>query len=371
MTNTPSKNEQLPPSSRGRTPPWLGKAIIYLGLAAVLLYTGTLLAPVWVLLFASVLVAVLLDGAASALRQRVFRNRLPSNQVLWVLVVIILFGGALTALGFLLGPSIAEQMKAISEQLPKAVEQLRAQVSQLLPATDGFLNRQALEQLMQPSSTAGKRIAQAFGSVAGALGSTAVVVVIGFYLALQPDAYTRGCVLLVPAQHVDRAQEALHATGKALQQWLIGRICSMGIVFLLTTLALWILGAPLALALGLLAGLLTFIPFFGPILSAVPAILLGLLESQLQALWILIAYVAVQFLEGNLVTPLAQAYAVSLKPAVLLGSQLVAGSLFGFPGVIIATPLAVAVTVLVQVLYIRHHLGKEDTVPLGEHSRSD
>jgi len=128
---------------------------------------------------------------------------------------------------------------------------------------------------------------------------------------------------------------------------------------------LWLLDVPLALSLGLLAGLFTFIPFIGPWLSAVPAVLLGLLESELLAVWIALAYTGVQAVEGNLITPLIQSYVVSLRPALLVSAQLIAAALFGFPGVVVATPLAVVVVVAVQVLYIKHYLGKE-VVPLGQ-----
>lgn len=328
------------------------------------MYAAVLLVPVWILLFAAVLVALLLDGAASLLRERVFRDRLPPNQIAWVIAVVLLMAGSLVVLVLMLGPDVLEQMDTLGDQVPRASERLQQQIAQEFPRVADRMSWQGAAQLLEPSSGAGQRVARIFSSVLGAFGSFAVVLVIGLYLAMQPRIYVRGCLALFPHERVAAVREALQTTGAALRRWLLGRLTSMLVVLLLTTLGLWLLGSPLALSLGLLAGLFTFIPFIGPLLSAAPAVLLGLMESPTHALWISLLYVAVQLIEGNLATPLIQSYAVQLRPAVLLAAQLIAGSLFGMAGLIIAAPLAVALTVFVQVFYVNRRLQKH-VEPLG------
>ncbi|MGD8590575.1 MAG: AI-2E family transporter, partial [Chromatiales bacterium] len=154
--------------------------------------------------------------------------------------------------------------------------------------------------------------------------------------------------------------------GHALRWWLIGRITSMTVVGILTGIGLWFIDMPLVLALSFTAAILSFIPLIGPILSAIPAVLLGLVEDPLKALNVLLVYTSVQFLEGNFITPLIQKRAIALPPAMLLTAQLLMGVLFGFFGVLLATPLAVTVIVVVQLLYVQDLLGSQVRV-LGEH----
>ena len=133
----------------------------------------------------------------------------------------------------------------------------------------------------------------------------------------------------------------------------------------LTALGLWIVGAPLPLALGLIAGLLSFIPLLGPVFGAVPAILVALVESPTLALYVVVVFVVVQVLETYIVTPLIQQRAVSIPPALLLTAQVLLSVLFGVMGMLLATPIAVVAIVLVQMVYIQDVLGDRTTV-LGE-----
>jgi predicted PurR-regulated permease PerM len=150
---------------------------------------------------------------------------------------------------------------------------------------------------------------------------------------------------------------------RALRLWLKGQAIAMVVVGLLTGLGLWALGMPSALTLGLLAGVLEFIPFAGPIIAAVPAILLALAVSPELALWVTLLYVAIQQFEGNLLTPLVQQYAVDLPGAVLLFSLIGFGTLFGTLGVILAAPLAVVTMVLVKRLYVIETLDTPTPIP--------
>ena len=140
----------------------------------------------------------------------------------------------------------------------------------------------------------------------------------------------------------------------------------MTAVGVMTVFALWIIGLPLATTLGLIVGLLTFIPFIGPTLASVPALLVALLEGPYMVLWVVIIYVLIQQIENQIFTPLIQKRAVFLPPAVLLSAQLLIGILFGFMGVLFASPLCIIVVILVQTLYVQDVLGEPVKV-LGAH----
>jgi predicted PurR-regulated permease PerM len=190
-----------------------------------------------------------------------------------------------------------------------------------------------------------------------------VVLVAGIYLAAQPRFYATGAVKLVPPAKRQLAIEAMQDSERALRLWLKGQLIAMVAVGLLVGLGLWVLGMPSALALGLLAGILEFIPFAGPILSAVPAVLLALAVSPDLALWVVLLYFAVQQFEGLVLTPLVQQYAVDLPGVVLLFSLLAFGILFGVLGVILAAPLAVVTYVLVKRLYVIETLHTATPIP--------
>jgi predicted PurR-regulated permease PerM len=133
----------------------------------------------------------------------------------------------------------------------------------------------------------------------------------------------------------------------------------MGVVGLLTGVGLLIAGVPTPLALGLLAALLSFVPYVGPILSFIPAVLIALTVSLTKVFYVVLVFGIVQTLESYLVTPLVQRRAVSLPPVILITAQIAMGVLAGATGVLLATPLAVCVIVLLQMLYVEDVLGDE------------
>ena len=145
--------------------------------------------------------------------------------------------------------------------------------------------------------------------------------------------------------------------GETLINWLLGKLFSMTVVGVLTALGLWALGIPLIGVLSLLAGLLSFIPNFGPILALIPAVLVALLEGPDQALYVAGLYVLVQAVESNLITPLVQQRLIEMPPALILVAQVLMGTLVGGLGVMLATPVVAILMVLVKMLYIQDGLG--------------
>jgi predicted PurR-regulated permease PerM len=335
---------------------FLRRVLIVIGITTTVVLSATLLwfgIETFFLIFAGVLLAVFLSSLAEWVSER------SSLSYGWSLTGVV---GALLLVvgvgGWLLAPQVSAQIDQLIQQLPQAVRQVEQGIKQY--AWGQWLAQTSVTADTLTDKQLGDALAQATGfvsTVIGALTSFVIIVVIGLYLAAQPRLYIRGCVQLVPHRKRDRTRAVLRALGDTLQWWLVGRFISMSLVGILTALGLWLLGVPLALTLGLIAALLEFVPYIGTILSAVPAILLALLQGPMQALWVVLLYFVIQSIESYLLTPLVQQRVVSLPPALVLAAQVLMGVLFGVWGIILATPLTAALLVLVQMLYIEDILG--------------
>jgi len=195
------------------------------------------------------------------------------------------------------------------------------------------------------------------------LGGLVFAMVIGIFLAFQPDLYRVGFLNLFPAVHRKRITTVLDELGFTLWWWLMGQLVTMATVGIFIGSGLACLGVPLAGTLGLIAAILSFIPSLGPLMSAIPAVMLGLTISPTMGLWVCLLYLGVQILEANVITPLVQRKAISLPPAFVLSSELLMGLLLGGAGLAFATPLAAVVLVLVNMLYIQDYLGEQGSLP--------
>lgn len=341
--------------------PWRIFIAVSIGaLSLVLLYLLVYLSRVLLIIFAGVLMAVFLGGLARQVRQHT-----PLPRAGAVTLVVTLFIGLIGGLVMLAGPQISSQVAQLAERLPVAVEQIRA-------SRQYEWTRQVLENVPNiqdviptPGDVLGQ-ITNVFSRTFGVLANLFIVFIVGIYGAVNPAGYVESVVYMVPHERRNRAREVLHALGRALRWWLIGRFTMMVIVGVLTAVGLWIAGVPSAMALGLIAALLAFVPYIGPILSAVPAILVAFMVSMTKVIYVLIVYGAVQTLESYLITPLVQERAVSILPAALISAQVIMGVLAGAVGVLLATPLAVSIIVLIQMLYVEDVLGDSVKV-LGEH----
>lgn len=339
-----------PPGRDFARPALIGAGI--LALYAVLLLVAWRVAQVLLLIFGGVLLGVLLRGLADQLARY---TRLPDPAAL----AVVIAGFFLLALGgsLLLAPQLFEGFAQLTVELPRAIERLRQYLegeAWARTAAD-WASRVASGEL-PPDMLA--RVAGVFSTAVGALGGALIVVALGIYFAVSPRLYTRGLLHLVPTARQQRIGELLQALARGLRWWLVGQFGSMTVIGVLITLGLFLLGVPAALTLGILAGLLTFIPFLGPVISAVPAVLIALLDSPVLAVYVVGLYVIVQTLEGYIITPLIQKRAVYMPPALLLVAQLVLGVWLGFLGVLLATPLMLVVLITVQMLYVEDTLGQ-------------
>lgn len=308
-------------------------------------------------LFAAVLLAVFLYGLAGWTRRYTgFSNGV---SVLLVSVVLLL----LLALSiWLLAPSVSEQVKHLRNELPESARKASEFLSQY------SLGRTIIEQLPSAedvlqyvnNSSFISRVGGFFSTTLGAVANFFIIILLSVYLAAEPGLYVGGLTKLFPIEQREHVREILYKIVDTLGWWLIGKFGSMLAIGILTWIGLSIIGVPLSLTLGLIAGLLSFVPNFGPILSAVPAILLGFIDSPVKALYVIGLYILVQLVESNVVTPIIERRTVELPPALTIIFQLALGVLVGGLGLVLATPLLAVAMVLVQTVYIQDILGDKE-----------
>lgn len=320
-------------------------------LLLALLWAAT---DVLLLLFAAILVACFLRGTAKVFSQS---TRLPIG---WSLgIVVTLLCGATTAAVWLLAPQVAAQVDDLSRGLTQSFQQLRAYLAQYDWGRRILAQMPGVAELAQRGNLFG-RITGVFSSTLGILANAILVAFIGLYLALAPVTYITGLVRLFPKQRRARMNEVLEAVGETLRRWLVGRAILMVVNGVFTALGLWILGIPLALTLGAIAGLLNFVPNIGPIIAGVPAVLIAWTLGPVPALYVLLLYISLQSLDGYVLTPLIQQRTVALAPALTITAQLLFGVLAGTMGLLLATPLTAATLVLIRKVYLEDVLGEEE-----------
>ena len=310
------------------------------------------------LVFAAVLLAIFLRGLAELLSYYV---KVSDG---WLVLLVSLILLALVA-GFiaLLSPSVAEQVGLLRDKIPASVQKVSDYLNHYGWGRTLLENLPSYQSVVDNVNASGlmSRVGGFFTSTIGVLGNIAIVLLLAIYFASEPKMYLVGFVKLFPRERRGRVKEVIQGVYQTLRWWLIGKAGSMLFIGLLTWIGLWILGVPLALTLGLLAGLLSFIPNFGPIISAVPAILLAFIDSPITALYVLGLFVLVQLIESNIVTPFIERETVELPPALTITFQLALGVLVGGLGLVLATPLLAAIVVAVQMLYIEDVLGDAST----------
>lgn len=308
---------------------------------------------VLLLILAGILFAAFFRGISALLHQYL---RIPKGWSLLVAVIGVI--GLIVLVGWLIAPQVSEQVNELSKKLPEAVKSTEEKLSQ------SQWGKNLIDQIpknpqkaFEEQSGLLKKTFGVFSSTFGVLADLYIILFIGLFMMAQPKPYQQGIISLVPIKHRKRGQEVLNKLGATLQRWIAGKLLSMLVVSVLTAIGLYALGIPLALALALIAGLLSFIPNFGPILALIPAILIGLMQGPNTALYVALLYIAVQAVESNVITPLVQKQMVFLPPAIILISQVLLGVLVGGLGLILATPIVAVVMVLTNMLYVQDVLG--------------
>lgn len=304
-----------------------------------------LLGDVLLLVFAGSLIAVALDGSIELFARltRVSRGRALLS-VIALLVAIAILGTQTIIL-----PMI-EQVRRVWAELPAAAERVTELLAAELGVRVELTGRMVLEEIVA-------RIAPASMALVSVAIGTVVAIAVGVFVAIDPQLYRRGVVQLFPAARRERIGEVISRARRALRWWLVGQAFSMAILGVVTSTALWLLDIPLWLGLGVATALLTFIPYFGPLIAAVPILLLSFNQGIETGLIVLVVYAVLQNVEGFFLTPAIQQRAVRLPPALLISSQIAMAALFGALGLILAAPFTAFAMVAVKALYVEDVLG--------------
>ena len=330
------------------------RALIGVALAA-LAFVVWQLRTVVVLFFGAVVVGTVIRSIAEPLTKHL---RLPDGLAVLtsVLVILAVIGGV----GWLFGQQIVAQTGAIAETLPRALDRVDQWLS-------GFGLAHPLRTWLAQLHTSGGTLVSRFGSwLAAASDGIANFLIVffgGVFLASEPGFYRTGAIKLVPEARRGVFARAMDESDRALRMWLKGELLAMLVIGVMTGAGLWLLGVQSWLVLGILAGFFEFVPFAGPILSAIPAILIALVQSPELALWTALLYVFVQHAEAYLIQPIIQQYAVDVPAVVLLFSLLAFASLFGPIGILFAAPMTVVTYVLVKRLYVIEALDTPTPIP--------
>ena len=330
------------------------RALIVIALAALALLLWQL-RTVLVLLFGAVVVATIVRAIAEPFSKHL---RLPDG--IAVLASVLLLAAVMLGIAWLLGQQIAAQLDALAATLPRALDQ----VDQWL-ASFGLSHPFAtwFAQLHTSGGTLVSRFGTWLTSASTAVANFLIVFFGGVFLASEPRFYRTGAIKLIPPAKRSVFSQAMDESERALRLWLKGELIAMLVIGLMTGIGLWLLGVQSWLVLGILAGFFEFIPFAGPILSAVPAILIALVQSPQLALWTGLMYVFIQHSEAYLIQPIIQQYAVEVPAVVLLFSLLAFAVLFGPIGILFAAPLSVVAYVLVKRLYVIEALDTPTPIP--------
>lgn len=322
---------------------------LILAVADLLVVTGSIL----LLVFAGLLFGALLHGVSKWLTARTGLHRIAAYFIVVTALIVMI------AAGFIyLGAQIFQRWDQLLSEMVTAVENVQQQLkdqgwsSTLVPSQDEIesmvkdANGEILPRMLSGLAWVGWGLTGAF-----------VIFFVGIYAAYDPDLYETGITKLFPLSRRPRIAEVITKLGFATRRWILGRLMSMAFVGVLTAIGMWFLGVPMFGTLGVLAAIFTFIPNIGPLLAAVPQILLALNSGGNTVLYVIIFNLTLEGIESYLVTPMIQKHEVSLPPIVTIAAQMLMGALLGIIGLMMAAPLVVVLTVLVQMLYIEDRLG--------------
>ncbi|MBA2459394.1 MAG: AI-2E family transporter [Gemmatimonadales bacterium] len=400
MTTSPSahpvRRDPRPKQVGWRSRDILRAAALVAGVyvALQLLWVGR---SVFLVGFLGVLIGITLSAGVDRLE----RWRLP--RALGAALLVLAGFGTLVGLGLLTAPRIGEQVRELRQQVPQAIQQVEQWVQQRAgglanmiqpqPGTEEERPQSAGEQgqrgetqerqaqggegqgqeaapgvdlrrgLAQQLAGAGQTFFAFFSSTLAVLASMIVILFVAIFVAVDPGLYHRGLMHLFPHRARPKAGEVLSATATTLRRWLVLQVIAMILIGSVTTVVLLLLDVRAAVALGIIAGILEFVPYVGPILSAVPAIAMALLDGPEKAIYVAIAYTAIQQLEGVVLQPLLMKEGLELPPVVTILGQSLLALVFGFLGLLVAVPLLATVMVPVRLLYVRDVVGDEMSVP--------
>lgn len=265
-------------------------------------------------------------------------------RVLGALIVYIVIIGLLGFLLSLVIPPLAKQVKDLSSNLPEYIEDLSLKFQSFKEASTKY--QDIIERVQASLAGLGdvlKKSASNLFSTAvnifGGMLSFFIALIISFYLCVQKKGVQRTLISVTPHEHRDYILTLWERSQKKLGRWLQGQLFLGVIVGVLVYIGLFFLNVKFALVLAILAGILEIFPYIGPVLAAIPAIIIGFLQAPVLGLWVLVLYIVVQQLENHLIVPLVIGKIVKLNPVIVILALLIGAKLGGIPGMILAVPV--------------------------------
>ncbi|MEA2559124.1 MAG: hypothetical protein QOH06_628 [Acidobacteriota bacterium] len=376
-----------------REPGW--RSVDILRAAALVMGLYLVLRLLWVVypLLLVAFLGVLFGLAVARGADYLERVRIPRGIGSTLIVLGVL--GLLAGIGTWIAPTLREQTGELRSTLPQAINRaedwLNRRAGGLLgqlmpeqqPAAQPAPTPEAPERAAKPDAqnqhddplagplsglpgslsgqldAVGRYLFSFLSSTVAVLSGLLLIIFMSIYIGSAPKLYHRGLLHLFPHRVRPRAEEVLTAVGITLRKWLMTQLVAMVVIGVVTTVALKLLGVKAALPLGIIAGLLEFIPMVGPLLSAIPAVAMGFVDSPQKAFFVVLAYVGIQFFENHLLIPILMREGVDLPPVMTLIGLAIMSVVFGFLGMLVAVPLLAAIMVAVKLLYVEDVVGDD------------
>ncbi len=328
---------------------WIAAGILLL--IILIAYLFATLLNLLLLVLAGALMAIYFHGFADVLKRKL-KIGSPYGLILSVVFNVVVIG----LFFWFVGDRLNSQLDELSSKLPQTVANAKQWLSEK-PLGQKVLNY-ATNTL--DSGKTGAVIKTFFSSTFGILSDLYIVILLGMFFTASPAIYRKGVIHLISTKGKATAEKLWNEIHHVLKNWLKGQIFGFFFIAILTGLGLWLLGMPLVLALALVAGLLNFIPNFGPLIALIPAALLGLMQGPNTALLVVGLFTLIQIIQSTVTQPLIQKKMVSVPPALLVFGQVAMGVIAGFWGVLLATPLVAIVMTLVNRLYVEKQEDQSD-----------
>jgi predicted PurR-regulated permease PerM len=309
--------------------------VAIVGLAVLAVYISQAL----LVIFGSLVFAAMVDGGA-----RLIGRVLPIGRGWRIAIVLLLTVGFFGWLGWFAGSTISQE----ASQLPAIVNQQATRLLAWLDAEGFAIDQNGVQGLAGQLMSGMGTVTRAIGGFFGALGMLFLIVIIGIYVALEPRLYERGIAWMLPRERRDDFYTTISRMAFTMRRLMAGRLFGMLFEGVFTWLMLWAWGVPMAVLLGIITGLLAFIPNIGAIVSGILMVLVGFSGGMDMGLYTVFVYFVVQNIDGYIVVPLIARKTVDLAPALVLGAQLIMGLLFGILGLFLADPLLAMIKVALE-----------------------
>lgn len=304
----------------------------------------------------AILIAALLELVSEPLTRWC---RFPRGLALVVSALIMI--GAIGGTAYLFGTRIQFELQDVLSRADAATSAIRSIIQR--SAFGGLL----LSHFRGGSFSITDIASSAFSISLSFVGAIVITLITGFYFAIEPDLYRSGLARLFTPRLRPDIDQTIRDIAAALRLWLIGQLIQMLVIGVLSTLAVWFIGLPSPLALGVIAGVAEFIPFLGPIIASIPAILVATTNGYDTAMWTIAAYLIIHQLESEVLGPVIQRRMVYVPPALMMLGIVTITTAFGPAAFIFAAPMVVIVFVVANKLYLRETLGESVSLP-GEDS---